>query len=176
MRQKRPQSAKGSSCELRAVTAADNERVARIIAERWGSEIVVAHGAVYRPADLPGFIAYEGDDWLGLITYHVSGLSCEIVTLDSLFPSHGVGTALVAAVKEAAQAAGCRRLWLVTTNDNLNALRFYQKRGFFIAAVHRNALERSRELKPEIPEVGAEGIPLRDEIELELLLPDADRS
>jgi DNA-3-methyladenine glycosylase I len=73
-------------------------------------------------------------------------------------------------VKKVARQSGCRRLWLVTTNDNLNALRFYQKRGFALVAVHRNALEISRKLKPEIPLIGADGIPLRDEIELEITL------
>jgi hypothetical protein len=62
---------------------------------------------------------------------------------------------------------------LVTTNDNLNALRFYQKRGFVLVAVHRNALEVSRKLKPEIPLVGMDSIPLRDEIELEMMVDGA---
>jgi RimJ/RimL family protein N-acetyltransferase len=78
--------------------------------------------------------------------------------------------ALIEAVKNTARAAKCKRLWLITTNDNLNALRFYQKRGFVLVAVHRNALEISRQLKPEIPLFGADGIPLRDEIELEMIL------
>ena len=79
-------------------------------------------------------------------------------------------SAEIEAVKEVACKAGCRRLWLITTNDNLNALRFYQKRGFALVAVHRNALEISRKFKPEIPLIGADGIPLRDEIELEMIL------
>jgi ribosomal protein S18 acetylase RimI-like enzyme len=81
-----------------------------------------------------------------------------------------VGSALIAAVRAAAQAAGCRRLWLVTTNDNTRALRFYQKRGFRLAALYPNAMERYRRLKPQIPELGLDGIPLRDEIELEMTL------
>jgi hypothetical protein len=52
----------------------------------------------------------------------------------------------------------------------MNALRFYQKRGFVLVAVHRNALEQSRKLKPEIPLIGDDEIPLRDEIELEMML------
>jgi ribosomal protein S18 acetylase RimI-like enzyme len=92
------------------------------------------------------------------------------VTIDSDKPSIGVGTVLIDAVKEIARQAGCSRLWLITTNDNMNALRFYQKRGFVLVAVHRNALERSRKLKPEIPLIGDDEIPLRDEIELEMML------
>lgn len=56
------------------------------------------------------------------------------------------------------------------TDDNLHALRFYQNRGFVLVAVYRNALEISRQLKPEIPLIGKNGIPLRDEIELEYTL------
>jgi len=157
-----------SGFELRPIRGSDREQIARFMIERWGAEIVVSRGVVHRPAVLPGFIAFAGETWFGLATYHVDGDACEIVTLNSLKPSRGVGTALITSVKEAAVQAGCKRLWLITTNDNLNALRFYQKRGFELAAVHRNALERSRELKPEIPKTGMDGIPLRDEIELEM--------
>ncbi len=105
---------------------------------------------------------------MGLVTYHLEDDACEIVTLDSDLPGQGVGTALVRAVRQFARDEGCRRLWLVTTNDNLSALRFYQKRGFTLAALRTNAVERARELKPELPLVGNDGIPLRDEIELEM--------
>ena len=81
---------------------------------------------------------------------------------------HGAGTALIEAVEQLAAQHGCARLWVITTNANIDALRFYQRRGFCLAAVHRGAVDDSRSrLKPEIPEVGAYGIPLRDEIELE---------
>jgi hypothetical protein len=106
-----------------------------------------------------------------LITYRLAGASCEIISLDSLRPGIGVGTALIDAVAVAARQTGCRRLWLITTNDNLNALGFYQKRGFVLAAVHPDAVAEARLLKPNIPLVGLNGIPLRDEIELERILP-----
>jgi ribosomal protein S18 acetylase RimI-like enzyme len=80
-----------------------------------------------------------------------------------------VGTALINAVIEAARRQGCTRVWLITTNDNLHALRFYQKRDFVLVAVHANAVARARQIKPEIPLIGRDGIPIRDEIELELL-------
>jgi ribosomal protein S18 acetylase RimI-like enzyme len=97
-------------------------------------------------------------------------IECEIISLDSLVQGTGIGSALTDAVQQRAKAAGCQRLWLITTNDNLNALGFYQKRGFHLAALHRNALDVSRRLKPQIPLIGLDGIPLRDEIELEILL------
>jgi len=156
---------------LRPLHSEDAAWVARHIAAEWGAEIVVAHGAVYRPAELPGLIAEIAGAPAGLLTYHIAGDACEIVTLDSARPGCGVGAALIAAVKEVARRAGCRRLWLITTNDNTHALRFYQKRGFVLAALHRNAVAASRALKPEIPLLGADGIPIRDEIELEFDIP-----
>lgn len=149
---------------------ADRPWVEQFIRDRWGATTVVAHGVVYHPHTLPGFVARIGDTRAGLLTYSTAGDELEIVTIDSLQSGTGIGTALIEAAKEEAIRGGFRRVWLITTNDNLNALRFYQKRGFLLVAVHRNALERSRTLKPEIPLTGAHGIPLRDEIELEYLL------
>jgi len=125
---------------------------------------------VYHPQDLPGFVAIQEGEKVGLVTYNIEGESCEVVTIDSIRPSSGVGTALIEAVRDIAIKSRCKRLWLITTNDNLNALRFYQKRGFVLVAVHRNALDVSRKLKPEISLIGDDGIPLRDEIELEMML------
>jgi ribosomal protein S18 acetylase RimI-like enzyme len=155
---------------LTPLTPAGREEVRRFIAARWGADFVVAHGQVYYPHELPGQAALQAREIVGLVTWHIAGDACEIVTLDSLQPASGLGTALIAAARSAALAAGCRRLWLITTNDNLTALRFYQKRGFQLAALHRNALAVSRQRKPTIPLVGENGIPLRDEIELEQLL------
>jgi N-acetylglutamate synthase-like GNAT family acetyltransferase len=107
---------------------------------------------------------------LGLVTYRLDRTECEVITLDCNLENHGVGTALLETVVSEAQAVGCVRLWLITTNDNLKALGFYQKRGFELVEVRRNAVDRSREIKPQIPLVGDNGIPVRDEIELEIYL------
>jgi GNAT superfamily N-acetyltransferase len=127
-------------------------------------------GVVHDGERPPGFLALMEGRRVGLITYRIEGAECEIVNLNSLVEGMGVGSALVEAVRKVATSTGCRRLWLITTNDNMAALRFYQTRGFQLVAVDRNALEESRRLKPEIALVGLDGIPLRDEIELELLL------
>ena len=154
---------------VRPLDSSDTDWVKHFIAERWGAEFVVAHGTVFHPHDLPGFVAIQETEKVGLITFSIAGDSCEVVSLDSLRPSRGIGTALIEAVKSKARQAGCSRLWLITTNDNLNGLRFYQKRGFVLVAIHRNAMESTRQLKP-VPLIGADGIPLRDEIELEMML------
>ncbi len=138
--------------------------------ERWGADYVVARGVCYEVANLEGFVAWAGGDRTGIVTYLVAGDTCEVVTLDSLQENAGVGTALMAAVADSARSAGCRRLTLITTNDNFNALRFYQKRGMRLIGLYPGALANSRKLKPQIPEIGNDGIPLRDELELELLL------
>jgi ribosomal protein S18 acetylase RimI-like enzyme len=150
---------------------ADRGWVARLLKEHWASTRSVSRGRVYDADRLPGFAAVRDGRPIGLATYRIEDDECEIVTLNSLGERQGVGSALVDAVKDVARGASCRRLWLITTNDNLAAVRFYQKRGFVLVAIHRNAMEESRRLKPEIPLVGLDGIPLRDEIELELTLP-----
>lgn len=131
---------------------------------------MIVHGTSYDLPSLPGFLAYNQEEWVGLVTYHIQGDRCEIVSLDSLHERHGIGTALIEAVKDAARRACCRHIWLMTTNDNMHALRFYQRRAFTLVAIHRNAVEEARKIKPEIPMIGYDEIPLRDEIELELVL------
>ena len=154
---------------VRPLGDADREWARAKLRELWG-EGAVSRGVVHAPAVLPGFVAQETDEPVGLLTYRVDGDDCEVVTIDAFPQGAGVGTALVAAAADAARAAGCRRVWLITTNDNLRALRFYQRRGFRLVALHPNALARSRELKPSIPEIGRDGMPRRDELELELTL------
>jgi ribosomal protein S18 acetylase RimI-like enzyme len=140
-----------------------------LVADRWGP-VVVSRGRVYRPAELPGFVASVDGDLGGAATYALDDGSCELVTIDSIVEGRGVGTALLEAVRGAARAAGCARLWLITTNDNLRALRFYQRRGFVLVALHAGAIEAARRVKPSIAELGNDGIPIRDELELELAL------
>jgi GNAT superfamily N-acetyltransferase len=123
------------------------------------------------PLDHPALVAETvGGQLLGMLTY-VPGrdwTQCEILTLHADEQWHGTGTALIEAIRLLARRQGCGRLWVITTNDNVDALRFYQRRGFCLVTVHRGAVDRSRaSLKPEIPRVGAYGIPVRDEIELE---------
>ena len=159
---------------LRPLADADRAWAADLWRERWGGTTMVTRGTTHHVGDLLGFVAAigttEGEALVGLVTYRIDGNACEIVSLDSLREGQGIGSALIAAVVEAATAAGATRLWLVTTNDNLAALRFYQKRGFALAALRRGAVTEARRLKPTIPLIGLDGIPLRDEIELELPL------
>jgi GNAT superfamily N-acetyltransferase len=161
--------AAGEASGLRVdpVGEADRAWIREVTIAEWGAEIVVAHDEVFRPDRLDGLVARFGSERVGLATFEIRGEECELVTLNALRSRRGVGSALLEAVRSAARDAGCRRLRLVTTNDNVDALRFYQRRGFSLVAVHRGAVERSRRIKPEIPLQGDHGIPIRDEIELE---------
>jgi len=165
--------------QVRPLVPADQTWVARLLADRWGSPDIVSRGLIHRADQLPGFVAVIDDQPAGLATYRIDGSSCELVSLDSLLEGLGTGTKLIEAVAEAARTARCNRLWLVTTNDNQPAVRFYQGRGFRISAVHAGAIEQSRKLKPSIPEIGVDGIPIRDEIEMDMRLkedsPDGGR-
>jgi ribosomal protein S18 acetylase RimI-like enzyme len=143
---------------------------AELLVEQFGTSQMVSRGELWDARDHPGFLALDERGPVGVVTYRIQGDACEITTLCSRDRGRGAGSALIAAVQEVARSTGCRRLWLVTTNDNLPALRFYQKRGFHLVAVYPNALEEYRRLKPQIPHVGLDGIPLRDEIELEIRL------
>jgi N-acetylglutamate synthase-like GNAT family acetyltransferase len=138
-------------------------------------EFLTAHGAakVARRDQLvdataqPALLAEADGRLCGVLTYIESGADCEVLTLHTQPRGAGTGTALIEAFAAHALRLGCERLWLVTTNDNLDALRFYQRRGFFLTELRPGAVDRSRALlKPEIPRIGNHGIPLRDELEL----------
>ena len=145
--------------------------MAERLRERWGSELVVTRGRVRDASSLLGFIAEAGGERIGLATYEVRGSECELITLDSYRERIGVGSALLVAVANAAYEQGCRRMSVVTTNDNVLALGFYQRRGFGLVALRTGAVDKARrDLKPEIPELGQSGIPIHDEIELSLSL------
>jgi ribosomal protein S18 acetylase RimI-like enzyme len=153
--------------KIRPVKAEDQKWVRQVSVEHWSSEVVVTRGKVYLVEELAGFVALLSGERVGLLTYNIQDDSCEILTLNSLLEKQGVGTSLLSTMEDKAASTGCRRLWLITTNDNLEALRFYQKRGFSIVAVYSDAIKESRRLKPEIPLTSEDGIPIRDEIELE---------
>src|SRR3954452_2016747 len=153
--------------DIRPLRPEDAPMVREAIIRLWGAETAVSRGRVHRPAELPAFLAEIDGEPAGLLTYRVDGEELEVVTVDSYREGAGVGTALLGAAEAEARRQGCRRLWLITTNDNLHALRFYQRRGMRLVAVHAGGVDEARKLKPEIPEFGHDGIPLRDELELE---------
>lgn len=158
---------------LKIIDESNRQTVNKLIKQQWFSTDMVVRGKVIDLTEAEGIVAYEKDEIIGLVTYEITGAECEILSLDSFKMQQGVGSKLMEAVIQKAREKACKKVKLITTNDNLNAMRFYQKRGFDMVRLYHNALEVSRKLKPSIPEIGEDGIPLRHEIEFEMILDEA---
>ena len=161
----------GRPVSVRPAVEADRSWIVQLLVERWGSTRVVSRGRLHAPDLLPALVATgtQGER-LGLVTYRLEGDQLEVVTLDASVPQCGIGSALLESAVSLARSEGCRRLWLVTSNDNLDAVRFYQRRGLRLVAVHPGAIARARQTKPQGPGVGHFGIEVHDEVELAIEL------
>jgi GNAT superfamily N-acetyltransferase len=159
----------------RPIENTDRQWLKHFLREHWGSNKIITRGRIHYADRLPGLIAVQnvaGQDFskgerVGVVTYHCLGNECEVITLDSLLEGIGIGTALLIEVEKQALELDCKRLWLVTTNDNALAIKFYLRRGFRLACIHRGSVDQARHLKPEIPLIGLNGIPIHDEIEMD---------
>src|SRR3954471_9186723 len=151
--------------ELRMVSAGD-PAAAAFLQER-GMAVVARRGELVDALTRPAMTAGNGDRLAGVLSYELGPVECEILTLYVARRWAGVGSALLRAVTDLATDAGCRRCLVVTTNDNVDALRFYQRRGFHLTTIRCGAVDEARRfLKPGMPLAGEYGIPLRDELEL----------
>jgi ribosomal protein S18 acetylase RimI-like enzyme len=158
---------------IRAVGEADRAWIGPYLSRHRSSPAIATRGRLLRADELPGFVAEAVGVAVGLLTMRVEGDACEVVTLNSEREGEGIGTALLAAAIAKAREASLGRLFLVTTNDNLHAIRFYRRRGLALRAVYARSIEALRLLKPEIAQTGFHGIPIRDGIEFELVLRPA---
>ena len=154
--------------EIRPLGSDDASWVRQFSLQEFNATRVVSRGELHQVDLLPGFVALLNNVPSGLLTYRVAHDEMEVVTLNAAIPGQGLGSRLLDAARNQAVALGCRRLWLITTNDNTPAMRFYQRQGLRLAAVHHNAVVESRRIKPEIPDLGVDGQPIRDEVEFEL--------
>jgi GNAT superfamily N-acetyltransferase len=154
---------------VRSRTRDDQPWVDEVLRRVWGGRTVVVHGEAYDAGGLPALIAGE---YQGLATFAFAEERpyAELITLNALMPRQGIGTALVETLAAQCAARGIREIRLTMTNDNLDALRFYQRRGFRIAAIRPGAVDDARRIKPTIPMVGNYAIPRHDEIEMMRLL------
>lgn len=148
---------------VRPATPADAGWIEALTVDEWGGPLLLADGRTFDARGLPGLIAGECQ---GLALYEIAGARAELVLLHALTPGHGLGTALVETLAALLAEQGVRELWLTTTNDNLEALRFYQRRGFRLMELRAGAMDEARRVKPSIPVVGEFGIALRDELRL----------
>lgn len=159
-----------NNISYREISGDDRKWVHAFIKKHWSSDIVVVHNTIYYPEKLDGFLAEYKSKKIGLITYLIKDDKCEIITINSLNENQVVGTHLMKLVMNEAKQLKCKKIWLITTNDNINAICFYRKLGFCLDKVYPDALTASRKIKPEIPFIGANGIPMRDELEFIYLL------
>ncbi len=154
------------SITIRRITPEDAPWILLFMTKEWGSDIMVTKGKVHHAADCNGLIALDKNVPVGLLLYVTEDKTIEIIGLNAITKQKGIGTALLQKLEEVARNSGATKIWVITTNDNLDAMRFYQKRGFMLSSIYPNAIAKSRAVKPQIPLCGDYGIPLRDEIEL----------
>ena len=74
---------------VRPVEEADRIVVARLVLELWGAHTAVAHGEVFFPASLPGFLVEKQGQVLGLLTYAVANHQLESGEIISRNPHGG---------------------------------------------------------------------------------------
>ena len=156
--------------KIRSTGEGDFPWIRDVWMEHWGGDFVITRGRTCRFDEVAGFVAELNAEKAGLITYRIDGDELEITSINSFVGKKGVGSSLVEAVVDVGRKNSVRRVMLITTNDNLDALHFWQKRGFHLSAVYPGAMEVSRRSKPGIPLLGNDGIPIRDEIELDMAI------
>ncbi|QWU46702.1 GNAT family N-acetyltransferase [Bacillus sp. NP247] len=155
---------------IQKITPEMKETIRGFMCENWGSSMMVSRGRAHQLEELPGFIALKNDRIVGIITCEVLKNMCEVVSLDSFEEGNGIGTKLVDCVLQMARENECEKVWLITTNDNMNALRFYQKRNFMMTNLYIDAVKEARKIKKEIPFIGYDNIAISHEIQLEYIL------
>lgn len=158
--------------DITAICNKNRNQINDFIRIHWFSTDMVVRGRIIDMTTAEGFAVYENGNIIGLITYIVKDNECEIMSLDSLKERQGIGTVLLNKVIETAAKESWAKIKLITTNDNINAIGFYQKRGFDMVRLYHNALDISRKLKPSIPLLGDNNIPLKHEIEFEMEAED----
>jgi hypothetical protein len=137
----------------RQAEEADRAELDALFVRLWGATQVIAHDERMDLRTLPTLVAVDGSgEFAGALVWRPDGDAVEVAGIGAVASGGGVGTALLDAA------------------DNTGALRFYQRRGLCIVAVDAGAVDRARVIKPEMPLVGFDGIPLRDELRLEMEL------
>lgn len=162
---------------IQEISKQNRSSVIDFFEQHWGSPEMVISSGIYNCSELDGYMYSNKDgEIIGLVTYEVREEECEIISLDSIVEGQGIGSQLLKKVEQTVKDKGCTRLSLITTNDNLQAMKFYQKRGYRIVQVIPNAVNKARKLKPTIPFIGNDGIPLNDELKLEKVLTSNEQA
>ena len=124
------------SLDVRDFEPADHEWARRLIGDHQGGDHRVGRlGELLDPTEMEGIVAELDGRPVGLLTVHETDRGLEVLTLHSEVSGVGAGTRLLETALRVAEASHAPRLWLVTTNDNVDAIRWYLRRGLTVAAV-----------------------------------------
>ncbi len=149
----------------------DKVEFSALIAKNWGGDVLLMRGRPYASEVLTGTAAFDEKNTLaGLIAWNIEAATCNIMAINAFFKGQNIGKLLLDHVIGQAIEAGMRSVRIMTTNDNVEALRFYQIYGFRLSSIMVGAIDAYRVIKPTLPEIGRHGIPMRDTIELEIML------
>ncbi len=153
---------------IRSITAEDRETVRSILMEAWSSTEFASSGDLVDALEVPGYLAFEGGNVMGLLTWYQKDRVCELLTLNALQKGRGIGTGLIDHFLREIAELDLERVFLMTTNDNIDAIAFYQRRGWVLTDLNAGAVtEARRTRKPSIPRTGHYGLPIRDELVIE---------
>ena len=161
---------KDQAVSVRPLQPTDADWVDRTQATVWGSRMIARKGELLDSSTLPGFVAVRDGDRVGLVLFCVRGEAYEIASVWTAVRGERIGRALMQRCFDDARGRGCRRVWLITTNDNVGAIAFYQHLGMDLCGFFRNAVATTRRLKPSIPLRDEFGVGIDHELEFELLL------
>lgn len=152
--------------EIKEISIYNRNIINTIMINNWGATEIILRNKIIDGTKSKGFIAEDNNKMVGFLLYDINDDICEIIALYSFIEKKGIGSFLLNKIKEIATLKKCDRIVVITTNDNLIALKFYQKRGFFLSKLYCNAFDNIRKIKPNLPKLGENNIPLNDEIEL----------
>jgi DNA-3-methyladenine glycosylase I len=154
---------------VRRVLDNDRPAIKEFLKEYWGDSRLINTHSDHEGSNLPGYIIYMEGFIVGLLTFCIEeeGDSCEITSINSTLSGRGIGSMLMRSLEDFAAQEGIKRIWAITTNDNLQALGFYQKRGYVMKRIYENSVTHLRLRKPSIPTVGNNGIMILSEVEVE---------
>lgn len=130
---------------------------------QFDSTMVVSSGH-YDLTQYPCILAFEAGSLIGVLIYKIGMDILEIISLESYKENKGIGSQLIQHVENIAYSLNIHTLQLITTNENIKALYFYQRNGYRMSDIRPNAVDMARRVKPSIPLKGNNGIVIKDEI------------
>lgn len=138
-----------------------NEKAKELFQKNWGNTSMVYNRELYNLESLDYIEEYHDSSFGGIITFFEKDHSIHIVSLDTVMSNQGIGTSLLNSLTELAVKRHKSAIYVETTNDNCDAIRFYQTHDFDIYDLQLNEVAIQRKLKPSIPLIGCYNIPIK---------------